>query len=279
MRHFTRIATLALLLLPARAFAWGEEGHRTVCAIAWQRLTPQAHTMIARLLGADDKTTFVEACLWADQIRPNVPSTAPYHFVNIPAGASGFDMARDCADSKKHCVTWAIVHYANILADTSRSPNARRNALRFIGHFVGDVHQPLHAGRPEDLGGNRVLVDFFGNAGSGDRRMNLHSVWDTQILRHARWQWAAAALRLNAEVVPDEAQQWQTLDVGAWTTESYRVCEDYVYTRLPQNGKIRNAYYRPALGYVEVQLQKAGVRLAFLLNSAAGGSLVLKPAV
>jgi hypothetical protein len=268
-----RIALIAcLVVLPSRAFAWGQEGHRIVCGIAWQHLTPQAQALVTQLLGTSDEKSFVDACLWADQVRSARPETSAFHFVNIPANVAGFDMARDCSDPQRRCVTWAIAHFANIVGNVAAGDSARRDALRFVMHFVGDLHQPLHAGRPEDLGGNQIKVDFFGDAGSAQRRNNLHSVWDGQILHRANQNWPDAVTFLNSQITADDLQQWQNLDVIGWTNESYRVCEDYVYRTLPAGAVIRNAYYQPALGFVEVQLQKGGVRLANVLNQVAAGT-------
>jgi hypothetical protein len=277
MRSLIRTALLVLVLVPARAFAWGEDGHKAVCAVAWQRLTPQAHELVGKLLGANDENTFVDACVWADQIRSQRPETSAYHYINIPAGVSGMDMTRDCGDPAKRCAPWAIAHYAHIFANASAKEDDRRDALRFVIHFVGDIHQPLHAGRPEDLGGNKVAVDWFGNAGTAERPMNLHSIWDSGIIRHTNLKWQQFAPFLSAQIVEDEAAKWQTLDVIAWANDSYRVCEDFVYPKVPADGKLRNAYFGPAAGYVAVQIEKGGVRLAYLLNQAAAGSTLTFP--
>ena len=274
MRKFFAAAFLALALLPAKAHAWGEEGHKIVCGIAWQRLTPEAHGMVAKLLGTDDEKTFVEACVWADQIRQQRPEASSWHYVNIPAGVAGMDMARDCGDVAKRCAPWAIVNFTKVLVDPSKSAAERADALKFISHFIGDLHQPLHAGRPEDLGGNRVTVDFFGYTGQADRPLNLHSVWDSQLLRRANQTWPSASQALNGQIAADEALLWQTANTLQWADESYKICEEFVYGHLPQDHKLRNEYYLPGLGYADVQLQKAGVRLAFVLNAAANGRAV-----
>lgn len=266
---------LLVLVFPGRALAWGREGHRIICGIAWHRLTPEARALAAHLLGEADERAFVDACYWADQIRPERPETGPLHYVNIPPGVPGVDLARDCGDTTRHCVIWAIVHYARRLADSTTGPAERADALRFVLHFVGDVHQPLHAGRLADLGGNHISVHFFGNERAPQGRTNLHTVWDSEILRHAGQMWPSAAEVLNAEVTSEQARAWRSLDVIAWANESYRLCEDFVYARLPEGGRIGDVYYRQALAYTDVQLQKAGVRLAFLLNRLAAGTLNL----
>ena len=273
MRTWIRIAAIAVVLLPARAFAWGQDGHKATCAIAFQRLTPAAHTMLAKLLGADDENTFADACIWADQVRREYPQTSAYHYINIPAGTSGFSWTRDCADPAKRCAPWAIEHYTAILMDPNAKEDDRRDALRFVSHFVGDLHQPLHAGRPEDEGGNTIKVDWFGNTGNGQYSMNLHSVWDSQIIRHTNQQWPAIAHFLNAQVTDADAAQWQNFDVVSWANDSYRIDEEFVYPHVPADGKLASDYFAPAAGYVALQLERGGVRLAYLLNAIAAGNV------
>lgn len=263
-------------LLPERAQAWSAEGHRIVCEIAWQRLTPEARRMVLELLQPEADPVFAPHCVWPDVVRGTTHRhTAAYHYINPPAGQPGVDLRRDCGDAELRCVTWAVDHYARILADRGRPLAERNEALKFVGHFVGDLHQPLHAGRPEDLGANRVFVNFFGDTGSAERPLNLHSVWDGAILRRAGHAWPESAARLNREITPLDVERWQGLDLLAWTDESYRIADGFAYGQLPEDRVIGNRYYRPALGYSEMRLQQAGVRLAYLLNHVAAGTLEL----
>lgn len=179
-------------------------------------------------------------------------------------------MARDCA-APKRCAPWAIVHFGRVLGDAKADRTARVEALKWVLHFVGDLHQPLHAGRPGDRGGNSVAVDFFGDRGNDDRRNNLHSVWDSQMLRRANMRWPDTSNHLFRQLAEDEAKIWETLDVTEWANESFRIDEEFVYGKLDSAGRIRNAYYKPALGIVEAQIMKGGVRLAHLINSIAAG--------
>ena len=124
---------------------------------------------------------------------------------------------------------------------TPQRLHAERNeALKLVAHFVGDVHQPLHTGRSEDLGGNRLPVNFFGDSGSAERPVNLHSVWDTDILGRAEHAWPQIGQRLNAQITP-QCAQWETLDVVAWTNETYRIADDFAYPELPRAGFIGNS--------------------------------------
>ena len=274
MRNLIRIALLALIAVPsvasAKPAAWGGDGHRMVCGVAWQRLTTDGRALATRLLGSTDQKVFVDACVWADSVRDDRPETYNYHFVNIPAGAGGMDMDRDCS-APKRCAPWAIVHFSRVLGDGKADHTIRMEALKWVLHFVGDLHQPLHAGRPGDRGGNSVAVDFFGDRGNGERRNNLHSVWDSQMLRRASLRWPEGSDHLVTQIQQDEAQSWETMNVTEWANESYRIDEEFVYGKLDAAGRIRNAYYRPALGIAETQIMKGGVRLAHLINSIAAG--------
>lgn len=259
-----------------QARTWSGEGHRIVCEIAWQRLTPETRGFVTRLLRRDRSRMFSEACTWADDVRDTThPRTRTYHFADVPAGVDGFDMARDCANRQRRCAVWAVDHYARVLADPARPAGLRREALKFVSHLVADLHQPLHVGRPADRGGNEIRVTFFGDAGPPEHPLSLHQVWDTEILRRAEFRWPETAHRLNARITDAEAAQWETLDLVAWANDAYRVADRFAYPAVPENGALDNAYYRPALGHAHVLIQQAGVRLAHVLNRAAAGTLDL----
>jgi nuclease S1 len=245
---------------------WGEEGHRIVCEIAAQRLSAAGRALVSELL-APESQTLPGICTWADSVRSTTHrQTSAYHYINLPRGAQTVDLARDCADVEKRCVIWAIEHYARILADRSKPLGERCEALKFVAHFVGDLHQPLHVSYADDQGGNLTRVEFFGDAGRPDRPRDLHSVWDTRILTRAGAQWQPWAARLGQAITPEDARRWETIDVIGWANESYAITSGFIYARLPADRRISDDYYAPALQQAEVQLQKAGVRLAYLLN-------------
>jgi hypothetical protein len=249
--------------------AWGGDGHRLVCEIAFQHLSPDAKILVAQLR-TGETGGFAESCTWADDVRDDRPETYNYHFINIPAGQSGMRMTRDCSDVAKRCAPWAIKHYATILADRSKTRLARQEALKFLGHFVGDLHQPLHAGRPGDLGGNKVVVSFFGDRGRADRPLNLHSVWDSRILTRASLEGPQDAAQLTAEITTADVSTWTNSDVVSWANESYRIDEEFVYS-VANGGDIGQTYYDRALAISKRRIQQAGIRLAHVINEAARG--------
>lgn len=244
--------------------AWGGDGHRLACEVAWRHLSPEAKSLTQQLLQGE---AFAETCTWADEVRRDRPETYNYHFINIPAGRRGMSFA-DCP-GPKYCAPWAIKHYTMILADITQSLPQRSEALKFVNHFVGDLHQPLHAGRPHDRGGNEVHVSFFGDAGSADRRMNLHGIWDSGMLRRANLTWPHSAEALISDITTWEVSAWSNSDVVGWTNESYRIAEDFAYR--VGNGALADEYFNRALPIARERLQQAGIRLAHLLNEAARG--------
>jgi hypothetical protein len=267
---------LAALVAPGLS-AWGSQGHGITCEIAWLRMQPQARQFVRGLLRGEPRPVFNAVCTWADEVRDTThPHTEAYHYVNIPAGAPGFDWDRDCGRPERRCIVWAIHHYAGVLADRSRPLHERAEALKFVAHFVGDLHQPLHAGRLGDRGGNDIPVRLFGDPGPRGRPFNLHRVWDAELLRRAGREWRSSAQRLHRRITPQQASEWATVDIVGWTNESFRIAEEVAYGELPPDRSIGPAYYRRALEQAEQQLQKAAVRLAHLLTQAASGDLGLR---
>src|SRR5712692_7044039 len=168
-KWFNRVgaATLVSLILASQALGWGQEGHRVVASIAERHLTTQARAKVQEILGAD--SSLVAVATWADDVRNFRPETRPWHFIDIPLKDSAIDPQRDCNNG--NCVTAAISHFIGVLKDSSTTPDAKREALKFIVHFVGDLHQPLHCEDNKDRGGNQKKITFFGQPG------NLHSTW------------------------------------------------------------------------------------------------------
>lgn len=272
------------LVTPSPAAAWGAEAHRIICEIAWQHLSPELRNWILDLRSADKNAsaTFSDSCVWADQVRETThPETYAYHFVNIPPGVSGVDLQRDCPGDRR-CAPWAIHYYLAQLQNKRQPREVRAEALKFLAHFVGDLHQPMHTGRADDRGGNTVFVDFFGQFGScrkarDGRALSLHETWDDLIVQRAGWRWKTDAPRMAGEIPQAEGDTWANATVLEWANESYRICEDYACTVTEQvehcNGipfrKIDEGYYARALKDTELQIKKAGVRLARMIEKAA----------
>jgi exodeoxyribonuclease III len=233
---------------------------RIIAEIAEQHLEPVAAKQVRDLLAIENATTLADFANWADQIRPQHRQTAPWHFVDIPISAPGYDATRDCAGG--NCVVAKIEDFVAELRNRSLPEPERLEALKFVIHFVGDLHQPLHASDDDDRGGNEVRVTF------GRRRTNLHAVWDTGILAPAvQADERGYALRLVRDITPEKIAAWQAGTTIDWADESHAVAVTTIYGRLPHDaGTLPEAYENAALPLVNEQLERAGVRLAFVLN-------------
>jgi S1/P1 Nuclease len=256
-----RFALAALSILPfvaSNAFAWGQEGHRVVATIAEKHMTANARAKVQEILGVDGPMAAVAN--WADEIRPSRPQTAPWHYIDIPLNATDIDPARDCRNGD--CVTAAITRFLAVLRDASSTSAAKNEALKFIIHFVGDLHQPLHCEDNNDRGGNGLQVTFFG------RNANLHSVWDTLLIEHIDANTDNYATMPGAKIEDSDISAWQQGTVEGWALESHAVARQVAYEALPpgQKADLGMDYLKAVAPAVDLQLARAGMRLAYILN-------------
>jgi hypothetical protein len=249
------------------AAAWGPDGHAIVAELAQRRLTPSAQAEVARLLGPGASLASVSN--WADDVRPDRPETFNWHFVDIPLEETAYDPDRDCAPTRKgDCILGAIARERRKLA-CSRDPLVRRDALRFLVHFIADLHQPFHT-IAEKQGGNRVGVTLDVHAATCARcqsrrgKENLHALWDTVLVSLAAWNWGAYVARLEQPTVMSQAAAGTPED---WALEAHRVAAD-IWTWLPDDHLIGDDYYRRAVPVLDRQLSRAAVRLATVLDHA-----------
>lgn len=257
--------------------AWGGQGHRVVGLIAADRLTPVARQNVEWLL---DGQSLADVSSWADSITSDQQQTALWHYLNIPPDASGYDRDRDCprqpgaavgsrGDRWRDCVVDRIAYWEERMKDASLDRADRATALKFMAHFIGDLHQPFHAlgiGR----GGNDVEVRVFGDVHCGGdadkpRPCNLHSVWDSRLIAHRNIDdrtYLAALQKLIVE------RRWGSQPAGTpaqWAEQSWRLAREAL-VRPATN--IDDGYYRRHIGVIDERLALSGVRLAAVLNRA-----------
>lgn len=338
MRKTFRFKTPCLLVsilwtfaIPTPVRAWGPEGHRIVARIAARHLKTnlKTTTFISKILRSDPhdpencaKTSSLEerlACIsvWADNIRtdPRFQYTRNQHFVSIPINVSAFDRhyepERDCRN--EDCIVVAIEKYSRTLVDPKQSPSDRALALKFLVHLIGDLHQPLHVAtdnrvdtsggtRPAtDLGGNLKIVNWLGESSDQFGCLNLHQVWDTNIVARATLDDRKYSGELMAGLSRKNIPFYQQGTVLKWVDESYRLAVIKAYGLLPQPVSeefcdrggtcgpcgsrsqnetrhglryyLKEDYYGSNKEVVETQLVRAGLRLAKILDSAANGKL------
>lgn len=255
------VGAACILAISARAVAWGPDGHQIVAAIAEQRLSDEAKAAVTELL---DGQTMTEVSSWADRARRQEEYrwTGPMHYANLAPGATKFDMARDCApaeDGAPGCVVSAIEHYRSVLEDDAATHEAKTEALKFLIHFVGDVHQPLHVSFERDRGGNSIKVTFLGH------ESNLHRVWDEQLIESRELPWREYMESLSSKITVEQQLAWAETDPAVWATESYQLAVSNAYA-VPADGVLDEAYVSRNIGVVERRLSQGGVRLALVLN-------------
>ena len=260
-----------LTLISSGLFAWGPEGHRIVGDIAQERLTLTARLHVKELLGNDDLAAIA---LWADDVRHDRPETYAWHFVDIPKDANGFSEPRDCfrADAKHpygqqdhhNCVVDRISMFKQVLADRNAPRQDRIEALKFLVHFVGDIHQPMHA-IEEARGGNDIQVSEFGSTQCGKYPCNLHFAWDTALIQHTGISEKRYLARLN-ELISSRKLNVQADGTPAeWANESFVLAKS---VWLNDGAAVDETYYESVIGIVNRRLALAGIRLAQMINQA-----------
>jgi nuclease S1 len=317
----TAIRSFALVLIALgcaalcpSAQAWGCQGHETIAYIAEAHLTPHARATALKILAAGPidpslprycqkraSDPFADASTWADDIRKQRPNTAPWHFIDIPRGAHSGSLAPYCPPATG-CVVSALEAQIRVLKNPHASAQARADALRFVIHFIGDMHQPLHDVTNDDMGGNCVPVEFFGeqpqetNPKYESFSPNLHAIWDVGIIDHFDHGETSKQLANELEQkfrTQIAAWKLQPIDFAAWAWQGHALADSVAYGKLPHpipieapkaisscaDGNISEhmlgyhenlgaAYEAAATPVVQLQLAKAGARLAAVLNAA-----------
>jgi hypothetical protein len=241
--------------MPRPVLAWAPEGHAIVAAIAERELTPVTRARVAALLGGE--TALILDSSWADEVRQQRPDTTPWHYVNIEIGSEGYDAARDCGDG--NCVVVQIRREVGVLSDPRASKEAKAEALRFLIHFVADLHQPLHAADHQDRGGNDDQFRWHG------KRVSLHHMWDQEVVTVLGNDPSRVAAAIDANLSPQQKAQMTKGSVEDWTNESFHLAEGEIYSRLPQR-RLPDDYAFRESGVARQQLARAGIRLAAILN-------------
>jgi hypothetical protein len=281
------LVLLPALLVPAPAAAWGYEGHETIAVIARTYLTPATRARVDAILATDTDTLtkpdMISRATWADAWRAaGHRETADWHFVDneldhpdLESACFGFPKPLDPASAgpAQDCVIDRIEAFEAELANPGTSPPERLLALKYLLHFVGDVHQPLHASDNHDRGGNCVTVSL-----GGSRTINLHSWWDTTIVQELGAEPASLAATLVLRITHTQKAAWEKGTAKDWAAESYQVARSAAYTLGSPAGcnsdptpiALPAGYDARAKAAASIQLERAGVRLALLLNRALG---------
>jgi hypothetical protein len=260
------------LLSPGSANAWGRLGHDAIALVAESHLQTMAAKSVAQLLGG---SSLRDVAMWADSIRssPEWSHTSGYHFTTTRDDFHYYDeiILIPRAQWGRGDVIRLLVKAEDILRDPQQSNTQKSLALKFLVHMLGDLHQPLHTGRPEDYGGNRIPVVWFGI------QSNLHNVWDTRIpvsflaLHSGSFPTkddAANYVTLLPKPTEQQLAKWQSDYYVEWHEESVRIRSGAYDDRILSNEE----YLKRKHTQVNLRILQAGVRLAAILNSIFSGT-------
>ncbi|KAL9234103.1 hypothetical protein vseg_009010 [Gypsophila vaccaria] len=275
---------LVFLQMISGVFCWGQHGHYVTCKIAESYLSEDAQAAVKELLPESAEGDLAAVCSWPDlfAVRSHYYWSRALHFVDTPDFSCNYDYNRDCHDSsgrKNRCVTGAIYNYTQQLQSACQKPASEirynlTEALMFLSHFVGDVHQPLHCGFLGDLGGNKIKLHWYGH------KANLHHVWDTEIIDTALKRFYKSELSIMIEAVQKNITENWSNDVESWeecesnrtvcpnpyASESVKLACRYAYKNATPGSVLRDDYFLSRLPIVEKRLAQGGIRLAATLN-------------
>jgi hypothetical protein len=283
-RAMTRMITLFLTLISMSiatpASAYWEYGHDTIGEIAYRNITPETRRAVDALLHQSKLLetpnckagTIEQAAIWADCIKtlgPRFSYAYNWHYQNVNI-CKPFDLKGPCKDG--NCVSAQIERDVKLLKDKSVPVRERVQALAFLIHFVGDLHQPLHAGDRGDLGGNQVLAAYGDYA---PEKLNLHSIWDGYLAERAI-STPPSPVRVYSAA---EKAELQFGSVEDWSRESWQVAHDVAYASAlggdacgpePKRAKLDQATIARILPAAKLEVERGGLRLAKLLDEALG---------
>ena len=262
MKVYFKVIILVVFVLPMeRAFAWGLTGHRVVAEIAQRHLSKKTTKAISEIIGAESLAVWAN---WPDFIKSDTThtweKTSPWHYVDLPGNTSKEFFLDSLKKLHGENLYTQIPVMVAQLKDKSLPIEVRRNALAFLVHFIGDLHQPLHVGRDEDQGGNKIIVYWF------DAKTNLHSLWDTKLIDFQQYSYSEYATAINVKS-KEQVLAWQQTSLEDWFYESH-VLSDKVYALSTAESKLGYNYNYIFQADLDAQLLKAGVRLAKVLNDA-----------
>lgn len=254
MKNLILVFSLLFISYSPDAFSWAKTGHRIVGELAERNLDSKTLKAIKELAGDDDLS---KLSTWPDDIRsdPKMGYTSPWHYVSIPNGKTYFDQKR----SKEGDIIEALYRFEDILRDPKETKEHKLDALRFLIHMTGDLHQPLHVGLAEDRGGNSIRVKWF------KTETNLHAIWDEELIDFEKLSFTEYANYLN-HYSKEEKKEWEKGTYIDWAKESQDLRPKVYDFNAGENRSLSYEYNYKVKPIVESRLKQAGIRLAYVLN-------------
>ncbi|GLT91822.1 hypothetical protein SLE2022_096930 [Rubroshorea leprosula] len=282
--RFKILSLFSFLLLFPRVYGWSKDGHLITCRIAQSRLSQTAADAVQQLLPESAGNDLGSECSWADNVRFRYRWSAPLHFINTPELCS-YQYSRDCKDldgEKGRCVAAAIKNYTTQLLSYNTAASATEynltEALLFLSHFMGDIHQPLHVGFAADKGGNTIDVHWY------TRKQVLHHVWDYNIIETAEERFYDSNVDELIDAIQqnitsewaDQVKIWETCSQNQtacpdkYASEGIKAACDWAYKGVDEGSTLEDDYFLSRLPIVSWRLAQGGVRLAATLNRIFG---------
>ena len=249
------LQALALSACTATAFAWDANVHEAVARVAQERTRPGAIRNSRYLMGAS--FNLPDAAGWADAQTKSRPEVEAWLSITIPPGAEKVDLRRDCPVGD--CVTAKVREFEGVVRLAVRDKPLRQDAFRFLVNLAADLHQPLHAGFPPDQGGDRAVL-------LNGEELSLYDLWDSRLFQGQDPEELAG--RIQDLITEQDAADWSSGTLRDWTWDTHqaavKVAYDGVGVDSPQ--PVDEAYLDRARRTAELQLAKAAVRLAVLIE-------------
>lgn len=257
MNKFLRLAAMAVIFcLPTNVFAWSMIGHRIVGQIAENHLSAKARKGVKAILGNE---SLAMVSNWGDFVKsdPSYDYLYNWHFVNLPAGLDEAGVFKFLDTDKEANVYNKTLEMILVLKNKQSTADQKKFAMRMLVHMVGDLNQPMHTARKEDLGGNRVYVTWFGE------KSNLHRVWDDQLIDYQRLSYSEYVKAIDFNTA--ESVSWKSKSLKDFVYGSYVACNK-IYAATKPDDKLSYKYNFDFVETLNQQLLKGGICLANVLN-------------
>ena len=260
MRKILQNSVLLLALLSFNfGYSWGTTGHRVIAEIAENHLSGKAKRQLKKIIGEQKLAYWAN---WPDQIKSDTTGvwkpTEKWHYVNVPPQTNIKEFSESLKAQQGPNIYTQIKVLSDQIKDKNTSTQDREIALRFLIHLFGDSVQPLHIGRLEDLGGNRIKLNYFGSP------TNLHTLWDSKMVDFEKYSYTEYARVLDVK----SKEEVKTIQLGTledWLFDSHRAA-NRIYANSKADANYSYDYNYKFQPLVERQLVYGGLRLAKVLN-------------
>lgn len=258
-KFISKIILISCVIITAKVFAWGTTGHRVIAEIAENNLSYSAKHHLKKIIGNQHLAYWAN---WPDFIKSDTTGvwkhTSEWHYVNVHPHTNFNEFTNELKAKTGPNLYTQIKLLSAQIRDKKTSLNDKQIALRFLIHLMGDLSQPMHVGRAEDLGGNKISLEFFG------KRTNLHSLWDSGLVDFQQYSYTEYAKVLDTMSKQDK-KRIQSGSLESWLFESHKAANT-IYAYSKPNQKYRYDYNYRFNALLERQLCNGGLRLAKVLN-------------